>query len=181
MPGRVWTKQEDDFFIKNADKMTRAELAKHFSRTSNAVSIRAGILGIKIVHEQKQRQRESFSANQIKYLKRNAGKVDIMEMAQKLNTSTFAIEEQLKKYGLDNEKVVEQKKQAPIYIDPKIDDYKKLLGQQKYVKKVLEEKGKIGPYRLVSALKDKAVVLNKKGYKECLTYAEIVMNIRKDK
>lgn len=117
---------------------------------------------------------------QKKFLIKNNGKMTLMEMEVELNISRCVLTNVFKELGITkikcrgNGKMKEPRRQEEKY-NVKEKEYEKFVKKSYAVKRHLEEVGKLGQYTLIKAYKDKALLMNKKGHKTCLTYQEIVL------
>lgn len=165
---RNWTTEEDDYLINHYGKLSYKAIGEKLGRTENAAQNRAKTLGI--TEDKPQRATNRMSDYKKRVVRDNVEKMSVQEIAKKIKLSVFEVEEELERIGK-----IQKRKNT---FDEKDKDYINFMRQVEKVKKILTEKGSFGGYTLVSALKDKAVLLNKKKHRVCLTYTELVIKLR---
>lgn len=166
-----WTDEESNYLIDHYGTDSYYSIAGELGRTISSVKNRAKVLGIQkdIVYNDN-RNRSKLSEYQRRMVRSYMNMLPALEIAEKLNLSVQEIEEELIRIGKYQNK-------AEI-MNEKENDYKKFKVEVIKVKNTLIKRGALGGYKLVSALKDKAVLLDKKGHRTCLTYAELTIKLR---
>lgn len=132
-------------------------------------------------------QGKLWTNEELTFLSSNAKKMTARQIGEVIGRTSKAVRSKanylkvslLKEVDAEDNEVLERNNSTEeSCIDTKDLDYKNFILRTQKVKRILEIKGKIGPYTLVKAYKDKALLNNKKGHRVCLTYAELVIKLR---
>lgn len=166
-----WTDEESNYLIEHYGTHSYYAIGKALGRTISSVKNRAKVLGIqKDISYNDNRNRSKLTEYQRRIVRDYMNTLSPLEIAKKLKLSVFQIEDELKRIGrFPNKEEMMNEKES---------DYRKFMLDVMKVKNTLINKGALGGYTLVSALKDKAVLLDKKGHRTCFTYTELTIKLR---
>ncbi len=101
---KPWTKEEDNFLIKN-NHLHRKELAEKLKRTESSVQNRCRMLNLKRTRVLINETQTPWTEEELKFLKDNYYKYSRKELAKKLGRTPSAIQNKANRMGLKKDKI----------------------------------------------------------------------------